>query len=145
MSRTDDCLLTPYVHGKEFTVDCYKDLRGRLIASVPRERLRVRAGEVEQTVTRCIPDLIQQAGTAIAGLNFIGPATVQAIRANGVNYFTEINLRYGGGVTLSIAAGADSPRWMLRELQDGSPPSPVAIRWNIGMSRYDDEFYFQTE
>lgn len=142
-SPRDGHVFTRYLEGTEYTLDGYKDLRGRLIAVTPRQRLRVRAGEVERSVTRCLPSLSEQARAALDPLGFVGPATVQAFVSGGETYFTEINLRYGGGVTLSIAAGADSPRWLVADLSGARPSVPGEVRWNLGMSRYDSEFYYE--
>lgn len=139
----DGYVFTRYLRGDEYTLDCYKDLRGRLLAVTPRQRLRVRAGEVERSVTRHVPMLIEQCRAALEPLNFTGPATVQAFVSEGEAYFTEINLRYGGGVTLSVAAGADSPRWLVAELRGERPRAADGVRWNMGMSRYDAEFYYE--
>jgi carbamoyl-phosphate synthase large subunit len=136
-------IFTTYIQGTEFTVDCYKNLSGDIVALVPRERLRVRAGEVEKAVTRHIPHLEALCSQALSKLNFVGPATIQAIYSSGYYYFTEINLRYGGGVTLSIAAGMHSPTWLLAELQGLPKPILQSIKWGMGMCRYDEEFYFQ--
>jgi carbamoyl-phosphate synthase large subunit len=59
--------------------------------------------------------------------------------------FIEINPRFGGGVPLSIRAGADSPRWLLELLTGRSPSMPVDA-WADGMFmlRYDHAI-FQTE
>jgi carbamoyl-phosphate synthase large subunit len=50
----------------------------------------------------------------------------------------EINARYGGGFPLSLAAGADFPRWMLEELR-GLPSTAAPDGWRAGlvMLRYD--------
>lgn len=135
-------LFTRFVAGREFTMDCYKDRAGEVRAVVPRERLRVRAGEVEQSVIRRDQELMEQTARSLHELDFWGPATVQAIRAGGMSYFTEINLRFGGGVTLSLEAGLPSPAWLLDELAGGTLHPPAEIRWGLGMARYDEEFYF---
>lgn len=143
--RDDAHIYTHYLCGTEYTVDCYKDLRGDLIAVTPRQRLRVRAGEVERSVTRHLGTLIEQARTALEPLNFVGPATVQVLVVDGRAHFTEVNLRYGGGVTLSIAAGANSPWWLVAELCGLPLPPRRPVRWNLAMSRYDEEFYYQED
>jgi carbamoyl-phosphate synthase large subunit len=140
----DGSVFTRFVQGTEYTFDCYKSLSGELISIVPRQRLRVRAGEVERSITRRADDLASRASAVLEPLRFVGPATVQAIVSDSEIHFTEINLRYGGGVTLSIAAGADSPRWLVAELR-GETPACGPVRWNLGMSRYDAEFYYQDD
>lgn len=141
----DDYVFTRYIEGAEYTVDCYKDLRGRLIAIIPRQRLRVRAGEVERAVTRNIGVLRDQAHAALEPLAFTGPAAIQAFISGGEHYFTEINLRYAGGVTLSITAGADSPSWLVSQLRGETPTVTPKIKWNLAMSRYDSEFYYEED
>jgi carbamoyl-phosphate synthase large subunit len=56
--------------------------------------------------------------------------------------FIEINPRFGGGVPLSIKAGADFPKWILRELLGQKP----RIRFDgftdkLIMLRYDGEVW----
>ena len=50
----------------------------------------------------------------------IGPITVQLIREEntGIDYYIEINPRFGGGAPLSIKAGADSAEALLRLLRN---------------------------
>ena len=131
-----------FVSGDEYTADCYKDLSGHLHGVVLRKRLRVRAGEVEKSRVCRSPLLESGCRRILDPLNFVGPATVQAIYANDAFHFTEINLRYGGGVTLSIVAGMDSPKWLLAELLGQTVPPLINVCWGLGMSRYDEEFYF---
>lgn len=137
-------ILTRFLDGPEATVDGYKDAAGRLVCLVPRRRLRVRAGEVERAVTFDDPELQTVAAAALNTLQFTGPVTLQAIRPDSGWQVTEINLRFGGGVTLSIEAGMECPRWLIAELAGEQAPTPPKIAWGLGMSRYDEEFYFRT-
>lgn len=136
-------VFTRYLSGPEYSVDCYKDLGGTILSIVPRLRLRVRAGEVEKAILRRAEPLIDMVRRAIEPLKFVGPATVQAIHCDGTFYLTEINLRYGGGVTLSINAGMASPEWLVAELMEHPAPVPGPIRWGMGMCRYDQDVYFE--
>src|SRR5207249_1264001 len=80
---------------------------------VSRRRLEVRWGEVAKGVTLW-DEGIAAACTRIAqALPAVGPITVQCMMKDGVPHFIEINARLGGGFPLGIAAGADSPRWLL--------------------------------
>ena len=59
--------------------------------------------------------------------------------------FIEINPRFGGGVPLSIKAGADFPKWILQELVGGK----ANIRFDgfedgLIMLRYDSEVWLDT-
>lgn len=138
-----DQVFTRHLSGPEYSVDCYKGLDGTLRTIVPRLRMRVRGGEVEKAVTVRDETLIALVSRAVENLRFVGPATVQAIRQEDRFYLTEINLRYAGGVTLSIEAGADTPAWLVAELAGGQAPPSPAIRWGLGMARYDEDLYFE--
>ncbi|MBN2128133.1 MAG: ATP-grasp domain-containing protein, partial [Sedimentisphaerales bacterium] len=58
--------------------------------------------------------------------------------------FIEINPRFGGGVPLSIRAGADFPRWILQELA-GKRPRIGFDKFQDGlvMLRYDAEVWLE--
>jgi carbamoyl-phosphate synthase large subunit len=56
--------------------------------------------------------------------------------------FIEINPRFGGGVPLSIKAGADFPKWILQELSGKKPNIRFdGFKDNLIMLRYDDEVW----
>ena len=141
-ARDASGLLTRFIAGREYTVDAYKDLGRALVCMVARERVRVRAGEVESSVTCNEPELTEMVRLVLEGLQFVGPAAIQAIRGDGGFQVTEINLRFAGGVTLSMEAGMASPEWLLEELSGGVPPRLPEVRLGLRMSRYDEEFYF---
>jgi carbamoyl-phosphate synthase large subunit len=72
-----------------------------------------------------------------------GVITVQCILAPGGRIrVIEINPRFGGGVPLSIHAGADFPQWILAEML-GRPVriDPTAFRDDIAMLRYDESVF----
>jgi carbamoyl-phosphate synthase large subunit len=61
----------------------------------------------------------------------------------GVPHFTEINARLGGGVPLGIAAGVDSPRWLLARAAglDVAIPPIGSYQAGLYMTRFDDSFF----
>src|SRR3546814_3233582 len=85
--------------------------------SVPHERIRVRAGEVEKGVTRRLPqlqDLAERIAAALPGPR--GALCFQAIvDDNGDASVFEINARFGGGYPLAHRAGAAFGRWLMEE------------------------------
>ena len=138
----ENTVFTRYVPGREFSVDCYWDFSHRLVGMIPRERLRVRAGEVERSVTRQAEALAEACRTVCGGLRIVGPCNIQAIESSGVYYITEVNLRFGGGATLAIEAGLHVPTWLMSELRGEALCPMIQPRWGLAMARYDSEFYF---
>lgn len=117
--QVEDYIVQPFVSGKEYTIDIFCDWAGEPISIVPRERLQVRAGEVLKTRIELDQTMIEESRKLCAAFKPCGPMTVQLIRDNaGVDWFIEINPRFGGGAPLSMKAGARSAEAIL-ELMDG--------------------------
>ena len=117
-SKIEDYIIQPFVSGREFTIDIFCDYEGNPVYITPRERLAVRAGEVLKTQI-CQDDImISEMKTLIADYKPCGQITVQLIQdeVSGDNYYIEINPRFGGGAPLSIKAGADSAKAVLKML-----------------------------
>jgi carbamoyl-phosphate synthase large subunit len=56
--------------------------------------------------------------------------------------FIEINPRFGGGVPLSIKAGANFPKWILQELINKKPDIQFDnFKDGLTMLRYDSEVW----
>ena len=77
----------------------------------------------------------------------VGPITVQCIMKDGIPHFTEINARLGGGIPLGIAAGVDSPRWLLASAAEIPVEIPPLGTYKTGlyMTRFDDSFFLTEE
>lgn len=117
-AKISDYIIQPFIAGREFTIDIFCDYEGNPVYITPRERLAVRAGEVLKTQI-CQDDImISEMKTLIADYKPCGQITVQLIQdeITGDNYYIEINPRFGGGAPLSIKAGADSAKAVLRML-----------------------------
>ncbi|MGC4116302.1 MAG: hypothetical protein QM765_17355 [Myxococcales bacterium] len=57
--------------------------------------------------------------------------------------FTEINARFGGGAPLGIAAGVDSPKWLLARAAGLDLDLPPLGRYQTGLylARFDDSLF----
>lgn len=117
--QVPDYIIQPFIDGTEYTVDVFCDFDGNPIFITPRIRLAVRSGEVLKTKITQDKKIISEVKTLIDDFKPCGQITVQLIRDNktGEDFFIEINPRFGGGAPLSIKAGADSARMLLRVLQ----------------------------
>ena len=99
--------------GTEYTIDILCDEGGTPVYIVPRIRLEVRSGEVVKSRTVKQRKVVQETKRLLEALNLegnvAGPMTIQCFLSEdeGDVTFIEINPRFGGGVPLSFAAGAD--------------------------------------
>lgn len=134
--------------GDEYTIDVLVDFSGRVRCVVPRLRMETRAGEVSKGMTVKHPGLIAAAKQVVEALpGAVGCITVQCfLLPDGGIRFIEINPRFGGGFPLSVAAGADFPKWILAWLR-GEDPEIAIDGWQDGtvMLRYDDAVFVRRE
>ena len=116
--QVPDYIVQPFISGTEYTVDIFCDFDGEPIYITPRIRMSVRAGEVLKTKIVQDQRIIDEMKTLVKDYKPCGQITVQLIRQNGteVDYYIEINPRFGGGAPLSIKSGADSAEALLRLL-----------------------------
>ncbi len=135
--QIDDYIVQPFVSGREYTIDIFCDWNGVPVSIVPRERLQVRAGEVLKTKICMDPVMIEESKKLCSAFKPVGPMTVQLIRdEEGVDWFIEINPRYGGGAPLSMKAGARSAETVLK-LICGEELEEQKIADGTIYSRYD--------
>ncbi len=134
-----DYIVQPFVNGKEYTIDIFCDRNGKPISIVPRERLEVRAGEVLKTKIELDQTMIEESRKLCAVFKPCGPLTVQLIRDNdtGVDYYIEINPRFGGGSPLSMKAGARSAEAILKMLDREKVDDCTDIADGTVYSRFD--------
>lgn len=117
--KVPDYIIAPFIEGTEYTIDAFCDYEGKPIFITPRVRLAVRSGEVLKTQIIQDKKIIDEAKEIIKVFKPCGPITIQLIRQSITeeDYFIEINPRFGGGAPLSMKAGADSSKALLRILK----------------------------
>src|SRR3546814_1361132 len=107
--------------------------------SVPHERIRVRAGEVEKGVTRRLPQLQDLAERIAASLP--GPRGALCFQAivddNGDASVFDINARFGGVYPLAHRAGAAFGRWLMEDRLQ--LPSSANDDWRNGVTMRSEE------
>ena len=135
-----------FISGTEYTCDVYVDFDMKVRTVVPRKRIEVRAGEVSKAeivkdlkVMKKSAQLIEKLGAGP------GVITIQLFKTKDKKIkFIEINPRFGGGIPLSIKAGANSPKWILQELTRRKPKTCFDdFEDGLVMLRYDSEVWFK--
>jgi carbamoyl-phosphate synthase large subunit len=133
-------IVQEFIEGVEYTVDVFADFQGCPRCAVPRRRHEVRGGEVSKSQAVQNLRMMKEHCRLVEALGGCrGMITIQCfLTPKDEIVFIEINPRFGGGVPLSIAAGADSPRWIIEGLL-GREPSVAMAGWTDGMLmlRYD--------
>ncbi|GAB6455648.1 ATP-grasp domain-containing protein [Bacillus luti] len=142
-----NAMIQEYVSGEEYTIDVMVDFYGNIKTIVPRLRIETRAGEVSKGMTKKDIEIITAAETVIKALpNPIGCITLQCFKkGDGQITFIEINPRFGGGIPLSIEAGANFPLWTI-EMCQGEMFTEQDFNWreNLTMLRYDEAVFTES-
>ncbi len=138
--RIPHCMVQEFNEGVEHTVDVLVDFKGQVRCVVPRRRIETRGGEVTKGITVKHTGIIEETKELVETLG-AGPGviTIQCFLTPDEQVsFIEINPRFGGGVPLSIKAGADFPRWLLQWWL-GQEPRIDQTGWRdqLLMLRYD--------
>jgi len=127
---------------KEFTVDMYYGLDCRVKGIVPRERIEIRAGEINKGITRKngIVCFLRQRMGELKGVR--GCLCLQLFyrESDGDVKGIEINPRFGGGFPLSYYAKANYAAYLIREYLLGETVD-YSEEWldRTLMLRYDND------
>lgn len=140
-------IVQEFLPGPEITSDVICDYESTVLAVVSRQRIEVRWGEVAKGKTICDPVIIRHCMTVAKEIKAIGPITVQCMLRDGKPYFTEINPRFGGGISLGIAAGVRSPHWLLALAAGREIEIPPIGSYQVGLylTRFDDSYFLSEE
>jgi len=137
------CLLQEWLPGEEYSVDVYVSGAGRVIAAVPRVRMKTDSGIAVTARTVDLPEVAQAAIAAASAIGMRHAANIQFKRgADGVCKLLEINPRFPGTLPLTVAAGVDMPALLVADLRgDALPDGPMPFR-EIMVARYWTEQFF---
>jgi carbamoyl-phosphate synthase large subunit len=143
LPRDGTLIVQRYLPGTQYSLDVLADAQRRVLAVVPRLRLKVDSGIA--VTGRTLHDLrLELIGRQVAELiGLIGVANVQ-VKADrrGTPALLEVNPRFPGSMSLTVASGVDMPLLCVTEalgaiLPDG--PLPFA---DLAMVRQLDERFF---
>lgn len=143
LSLVPDPLIQRQMKGQEYTVDVFCDLRSKVVSVVPRTRDAIFGNEMVKGTTVRDRAMMLDASRIAESLNAIGPICIQAFKEqDGTVYYSEVNMRFGGGITLSIRAGADVPLFLHKIL--AKEPLNRLEEWEEGLrvTRAFRDIYF---
>lgn len=143
LRRVPDPLVQTRLTGREFTVDALVDRDGGFAGGVPRWRVEVKAGISTKGETFVDDRVLDGTAAVLAAVGLRGVACVQGfVTDDDEVVFVEANPRFSGGLSLSLAAGADLVGQYLRAAV-GLPVSTHALEYRPGvrMSRYFSEVF----
>ncbi len=145
--RDDKLLFMEYIDRKvykEYTVDMYFGRDHEVKSIVPRERIEIRAGEINKgrTAKNAIVPYLKERLAHIDGC--VGCICMQLFFHHDTHDIVgiEVNPRFGGGYPLTYMSGANYPEFLIREYLLGERVA-YDEGWTDGklMLRYDDAVF----
>lgn len=131
---------------REYSIDLYYGDSGEIKCIVPRERIEIRAGEINKGATRKngLVDIIKNRMESLKGVRGVLCLQVFYREEEDDVIGIEINPRFGGGFPLSYGAGANYPAMLIEEYIFGKQHDYTdSWRDNTIMLRYDSQVIFQ--
>lgn len=104
--------------GEEYGLDVFNSLQGEYIATVPKKKIAMRAGETDIAEVQLNEQLIQYGKRLSAVTKHIGNMDVDVFNINGDFYVLEMNARFGGQYPFSHLAGVNFPKVIVDQLKN---------------------------
>ena len=136
-----------FLDGPEYTIDLLCNFDGRPpLGGAARAGAGFGAGVVDRGRTVNDPRLIGIGLACARALPFAGPVNIQCRMLDGQPVVFEINPRFSGGIPLTIAAGADFPKW-IAELTLGRPVSASIgnFKEDFWMTNYEASIFMSQD
>lgn len=112
---SENALCQPVSHDTEYSIDVFLLFDSEAMQAVARQRCVVVGGESKVGLIVDNPELCELAKALCEKLGLKGHNIVQAFcSADNDIHIIEVNARFGGGSMMSVAAGMNSPAWLLR-------------------------------
>ena len=133
-----DSFVQEVCRGEEFSIDVFCDLEARCLNAIPRTMIQSKGGESIKGMSIKDAELIAHGARVAETVGIVGPANVQCFREpDGALPVTDVNLRFGGGFPVPLAAGSRYPELALA-LARGERPEPQLgeFREGVLMTRF---------
>lgn len=143
LPRDGTLIVQAYLPGPEYSLDVLANGHGAVLAVVPRSRLKVDSGiaVTGRTLHDLRLELIGREVAELIGLTGVANVQVKADR-RGAPALLEVNPRFPGSMSLTVASGVDMPLLCVAEVLGAIPPEGPLPFADVGMVRKLQEQFF---
>jgi carbamoyl-phosphate synthase large subunit len=139
-SCNDHLMIQEYMDGIEYGADVYVDmLSGETIAIFAKEKMRMRAGETDKSVSFRDEKLFGQIKDFVQKAGFRGIIDIDLFEVNDQYYISEVNPRFGGGYPHAYECGVNVPKMIVNNV-NGIVNDKMVGKYDEGivMMKYSD-------
>ena len=117
-NRFDNLMIQEFMDGTEYGADVYIDMiSGEPVAIFTKEKLRMRAGETDKSVSIKDKKLFQLIEDLVKKVGFKGIIDIDIFKVNGEYYISEVNPRFGGGYPHAYECGVNVPKMIINNIE----------------------------
>lgn len=125
-AHDEGLMIQEFLDGQEIGADVYIDmLTGEVVSIFTKEKIRMRAGETDKSVSFRDPALFALIEKFVLEAGFRGQIDIDIFRIGGEYYISEVNPRFGGGYPHAFECGVDHMSLIANNLE--GRPNPKAI------------------
>ena len=133
-SRHDNLMIQEFMDGIEYGADTYIDmLSGDPVAIFTKEKVKMRAGETDKSVSVKDDKLFGLIKSFVKVLGFRGIIDIDIFKVNGEYYISEVNPRFGGGYPHAYECGVNIPDMIINNLEFKENQDVIG--------KYDEDIY----
>ena len=131
----DGCISQEFLPVRSFPSIFLCGSAGSPVYVVPRRRVRIENGRSMVAEVVHVPAVIAEVKRLARALRFFGPVNVQCFRIERGVFFTDLNPRVSGGLSLSLKATENWFR-VIAEAHLGGPHHPAPVRYGLATVRH---------
>ncbi|RKQ15464.1 ATP-grasp domain-containing protein [Ureibacillus endophyticus] len=114
----DNLIIQEFMHGVEYGADVYVDLiSNEPVAIFTKEKIRMRAGETDKSVSVKDPKLFQLIQKVVKSIGYKGMIDIDIFKIKDEYFISEVNPRFGGGYPHAYESGINFPKMLINNLQ----------------------------
>ncbi len=133
------CVTQEFLDGQEYSIDAFCGMDGQPVCVVVRERLVVESGVSVRGRVVAHPEIEREARRTLAAMKFSGPVNMQCFLTGKGVFFTEINPRIAGGLSLSMAATGNWFIWARDMLFKDAVIPQCKVQTGLVMMRHHED------
>lgn len=139
-SQKEPYLIQNYADGEELGADIYVDILSHKPVSIfVKQKLRMRAGETEKSVSAKDEVLFDLISRTVSTLQLAGPVDMDLFKIGDRYYISEINPRFGGGYPHAYRCGVNFPALLCANLSGKENADTIgSYEDGICMLKYTD-------
>src|SRR5699024_4983170 len=112
---------------------------GKLSGIFIKEKLKMRAGETDKSVSVWDENLYQLINDFVSKVSFSGVLDIDVFKKNDEYYISEINPRFGGGYPHAYECGINFPKMIIENIK-GNKNKEISKKYQSGiyMLKYNE-------